>query len=215
MVRKHIRRRTNSLKRKIKKHLFYKPLFVAIFLLGIFSYAGYMEPRTSRVDPNSYIPLLNLIAQAESSGNYNAHFGNSQNDKIKFTEMTVAEVLAWQDRFVAQGNPSSAVGRYQIINSTLSDLVTHLGIKPTQKFDPSTQDKMAIALLERRGAERYANKQLSKNEFAANLAKEWAALPQITGSNPDQSYYAADGLNKSSVRVDDIKRAIEPIQNLD
>jgi hypothetical protein len=215
MIRKYIRRRANSLKRGIKKNIFSKPILAAVLLLGVFAYAEYMEPRTSRVDPNSYVPLLTLIAKAESSGNYNAHFGNARNDEVNFTDMTVAEVLAWQDRFVAQGNPSSAVGRYQIINTTLRELVKNLDIKPTQKFDPQTQDKMAIALLERRGAELYANKQLSKDEFAANLAKEWAALPKITGSNPDQSYYANDGLNKSSVRVDDVKRAIEPIKTRD
>jgi muramidase (phage lysozyme) len=131
---------------------------------------------------------------------------------VKFTDMSIAEVLHWQKEFVAQGNPSSAVGRYQIINTTLDGLVNELGIEPTQKFDPPTQDKMAIALLERRGAEAYVNKELSEEEFAANLAKEWAALPKVIGDNPEQSYYAGDGLNKSHVEPQEVLKAIEPIE---
>ena len=63
--------------------------------------------------------LLNTIAKVESKYNYNAHFGNPNNDAVQFTAMTVNEVLAWQKQFVEQGNPSSAVGRSQFIDSTL------------------------------------------------------------------------------------------------
>ncbi|MES2876505.1 MAG: transglycosylase SLT domain-containing protein [Patescibacteria group bacterium] len=163
-------------------------------------------------NPESYKPLLNLIARVESSGNYNAHYGNSRNDSVKFTDMSISEVMQWQKDYVAQGSPSSAVGRYQIINTTLDGLVRELNIEPAQKFDPPTQDKMAIALLERRGAEQYVNKELGREEFAANLAKEWAALPKVVGDNPEQSYYAGDGLNKSHVEPKEVLSAIEPIE---
>lgn len=171
-----------------------------------------MENQRLMANPDSFKPLLDLIAQVESSGNYNAHYGNSRNDSVKFTDMSVAEVMKWQQDYVAQGNPSSAVGRYQIINTTLDGLVNELRIEPTQKFDPPTQDKMAIVLLERRGAEQYVNNELSKEEFAANLAKEWAALPKVVGENPEQSYYAGDGLNKSHVESKKVLQAIEPIE---
>ncbi len=179
---------------------------------GLFAYAGYMGNQRLIANPESYKPLLNLIATVESNGNYNAHFGNSRNDSVKFTDMSVAEVRQWQTDFVAKGSPSSAVGRYQIISTTLDGLVNELKLEPTQKFDPETQDKMAVALLERRGADAYVNNELTQEEFAANLAKEWAALPKIVGENPEQSYYAGDGLNKSRVEPKEVLSAIEPIE---
>lgn len=170
-----------------------------------------MNDRRLTVDPATYAPLLHVIARAESNNNDNAYFGNAGNTSIVFTRMSIAEVLAWQANHINKGNISSAVGKYQIINTTLSGLVKQLGIDTNNKFDAAMQDRLAIALLERRGSESYINKELSRDEFAANLAKEWAGLPKVTGDNPNDSYYAADGINKSNVSVADVQKAIEPI----
>lgn len=171
-----------------------------------------MQDKRLVIDPTSYTPLLQVIAKAESNNNYNAYFGNANNTKIMFTNMSISEVMQWQANYIRQGSPSSAVGRYQIVNTTLDGLVRRLDIDTGQKFDQAMQDKLAIALLERRGAEAYINKELTLDEFAANLAKEWAALPKVLGPNPHDSYYASDGLNKSRITVDEIKTAIEPIK---
>ena len=64
------------------------------------------------LDMAAYRPLLKVVAKGESGGNYNAYFGNPANEEIRFTEMTIAEVLHWQNEFVRQGNVSSAVGKY-------------------------------------------------------------------------------------------------------
>lgn len=207
-----ITKRLRSFKRWRKNNTFKLSVFIVLSLAAVFAYAGYMANERVAVNPESYRPLLNLIAGAESNGNYNAYYGNPQNSGIVFTEMTVAEVRQWQEDYVAQGSPSSAVGRYQIISGTLDGLIGELGIKPTQKFDESTQDAMAIALLERRGSVEYVNEELTREQFAANLAKEWAALPKVIGDNPDQSYYAGDGLNKSRVAPDSVLAAIRPIE---
>ena len=91
--------------------------------------------------------------------------------------------------------------------------MNELNIDPEkQRFDQDTQDVMAATLLERRGVQQYVNQELSKEEFAANLAKEWAALPKVIGKNPHASYYADDGLNKSRVKPDAVLKAIEPIE---
>lgn len=104
------------------------------------------------------------------------------------------------------------MGRYQIISPTLSGLVQQLELNPKQPYDQTTQDKLAVALLERRGAESYINQELTREEFAANLAKEWAALPRVLGGNPNSSYYAGDGLNQAHVKVDEIIQAIDAIK---
>lgn len=174
-------------------------------------YAGYMDPSRQTINPASYQPLLQLIGKAESNGNYNAYYGNPTNQEVVLTDMTIQQVLDWQQTFVRQGNPSSAVGRYQIINSTLASLVRHLGISPSQPFNQTTQDQLAIALIERRGAKAYVEKKLSKEEFAANLAMEWAGLPKTLGDNPSASYYSGDGINTSRVPVTELLGAIQPI----
>lgn len=171
-----------------------------------------MDSRRLTANTESYKPLLHVIAEAESKGNYNAHFGNASNTSTRFTEMTIEEVLVWQASFVQQGNASSAVGRYQIIDTTLRSLVEQQGISAQQKFDEATQDQLAVALLERRGAEKYVNRELDRDEFAANLAMEWAALPRIVGPNPHASYYDGDGLNQSLVQPDKVLDAIGSIQ---
>lgn len=181
------------------------------FLLMI-GYTIDMKNHQTYVDPTTYRPLLNLIAKAESRGNYNAYFGNASNSTIDFTSMTIAEVLNWQAEYVRKGSPSSAVGRYQILNTTLSGLVDGHTINKNQRYDKETQDTLAVKLLERRGSIAYVNKEISQKEFAANIAKEWASLPKVVGDNPDKSYYHSDGLNKSLVQVSELLEAIKPIQ---
>lgn len=206
-----------KLKRLVKKLQKDKKSVLIILALAIYlcvmGYTVYMDNKRLAADPNSYKPLLELIANAESNGNYNAYYGSAANSEIKFTDMSIQEVLDWQSNFVQQGSPSSAVGKYQLLNTTLGLLVQELGIDATQKFDPTTQDRLAIVLLERRGSVKYINKELSRDEFAASLAKEWAALPRVTNGDPNSSYYAGDGLNKSRVSVDEVYSAIEKIKS--
>ncbi len=184
-----------------------------VLIASAVGYAGYMSNQRLSVDPTTYQNLLHLIGAAESNNNYNAYFGNAGNSRIIFTDMTVAEVLDWQHTYILQGNASSAVGKYQFLNGTLEGLVEQLGLSHDEKFSPAMQDKLAIALLERRGAIEYVNSKLSNKEFAANLAKEWAALPRTIGENPETSYYTGDGLNASRVKVTELLKAIEPINS--
>ncbi len=206
-----MRKKGRKLKRWLRSPRGIASTSAVVLLIGLVSYAVYMDNRRLTVDPASYADLLHLIAHAESKGNYNAYFGNANNKKVKFTDMSIADVLKWQAEYVAQGSPSDAVGRYQIISTTLRGLVQQLGLDTQQKFDTHTQDKLAVALLERRGAEDYINDELSREDFAANLAQEWAALPRIVGRNPESSYYDGDGLNQALVKSRDVLQAIKPI----
>lgn len=185
-----------------------------IFVAALIVYAGFMPRNDKPINPRAFKPLLNLIAEVESNDNYNAYFGNPNNQEVDFTSMSVAEVMTWQKEFVRQGSPSSAVGRYQIINKTLLGLVDQLGVDTSDKFDKTMQDRLAIALLERRGAKDFVNDRISREEFAANLAKEWAALPKVLGDNPHESYYASDGLNQSRVAVSDVLKVIKQARYL-
>jgi len=189
--------------RKFKKYLrrtFTRrnAMLVGIFILALVVLWAIMHPRNA-IAPEAYNPLLEVIAKGESQGNYNAYFGNVANKEIDFTSMTIADVLAWQERFVAEGKASSAVGRYQIIRPTLLGLVKELRLTTQEKFDKPLQDKLAISLMERRGAVNFVKNKLSAEEFAHQLSKEWAALPKVLGDMPESSYYAGDGLNRSLI----------------
>jgi conjugal transfer mating pair stabilization protein TraG len=178
---------------------------LAVLLLLL---VGMINSRPS-IPMTAYSPLLDVIATAESKGNYNAYFSNAANKEINFTAMPIRDVIAWQEAFVKNGNPSSAVGKYQIIQPTLEGLVTELNISPDTHFDAATQDKLAVALIERRGSVAFIEDKLTAAEFAHNLSKEWAALPSIIGNAPESSYYAGDGLNTSLVDSKTSLNAVE------
>lgn len=186
-------------------------MLVVAAVTGVFTYTEYMHNKRFTVNPATYAQLLQLIARVESKGNYNAYFGSAQNSSINLTAMPIADVMKWQSDYIRQGSPSSAAGKYQIMDTTLTGLVDELDVDVNRPFDQTMQDRMAIALIERRGAIAYINGELTREEFAANLAKEWAALPRVVGENPEDSYYASDGLNKSLVGVDEVLEAIKPI----
>lgn len=190
-----------------------KPQIILVFLIlgGLTSLILIVMQETSKLHTAE---LLATIARVESKNNYNAYFGNANNTSVQFTDMTVGEVLAWQKQFVAQGSPSSAVGRYQFVDSTLEGLVRQLKIDRNVKFDAALQDRLADALLERRGIREYVTNKISREAFAHNLSQEWAALPKAIGENPDQSYYASDGLNKAQLSVKEIYASIATVHKL-
>lgn len=160
------------------------------------------------INPVAYKPLLNTIAKGESSGNYNAYFGSVNNTEIRFTDMSIGEVMKWQQEYVQKGAASNAVGRYQFMGTTLAGLMKQQRISPHTRFDEALQDRLAIALIERRGSLKFVQGKITREEFAANLAMEWAALPRIIGDNPDQSYYAGDGLNHARISASEVLDAI-------
>lgn len=165
------------------------------------------------INPSAYKPLLDTIAKGESNGNYNAYFGDASNTSLRFTDMTVAEVMKWQQEYVEKGAASNAVGRYQFMGTTLAGLVKQLRLDTRKEFDEALQDRLAIALIERRGSLKFVQQKLTREEFAANLAMEWAALPRVIGDNPHQSYYAGDGLNHARVSSDEVLNAISKLKD--
>lgn len=173
----------------------------------------YQGAKPTPIHPSAYGPLLETIAKGESHGNYNAYYGHADNQDVRFTEMSIDQVMKWQEQYVQGGSPSSAVGKYQIVRHTLAGLVKQLHIDPGQPFDTAMQDRMAIALIERRGAQAYVDNKITREQFAANLAKEWAALPKVTGPNPTESHYQGDGLNKSNISITEINAALTKLQD--
>jgi hypothetical protein len=137
--------------------------------------------------------LLNLIGRVESGGNYNILVGGRTEPNL--ANMTVAQVLEFQRGMIGRGHESTAVGKYQIIRSTLQGLVNNGAVSLNEKFSPATQDRLAIALLNERGYQRYLQGAMTVHEFADRVAQQWASFPMPDGT----SAYAGVGSNKALV----------------
>ncbi len=154
--------------------------------------------------------ILDFIYNAESNGDYNRwHNGFAANPNKPLTEMTVLEVLEWQqDSRANKGN--SAAGAGQIIYTTLRGLVNEGVINADDIFNEETQNKANFALLEKRGYNDWKSGRISDNQFGNKLAKEWASLPVLETTrrkgriiNVGESYYKGISNNKSLVNANE------------
>ena len=142
----------------------------------------------------AYKPILDLIASKESAndtvhngydslntggtdGGHTAYGSSTGTKKFQkpLTEMTVEEVMNLQNDGVLH-----ATGRYQIIRSTLANVVRQVGLDPkTTKYDEATQDLLAIHLLWGR-----VGKQLSTDGQAlVGLGQEWVGLQYVSAAD--------------------------------
>lgn len=162
-------------------------------------------------------PVLDLIGKYEGRSDYDTVWGGIPKSMRpeKLTANTVAQVMQWQAWWRSKGLASTAAGKYQIISTTLKDIVSQMRFDTSRKFDAGTQDQMAMHLLSGRGFQRYLDGRIDADDMAISLAKEWASLPvpyDMRGANrtvkAGQSYYAGDGLNKAHASVAEVERAL-------
>lgn len=161
------------------------------------------ENKISSSDPAKDQDLLDLIAKSEGA-DYNTSFGNgilrpegSDRNAKPLTQMTLQEIAQLQDKMLRdpdqpnRSRPTSALGRYQIIKSTLfglrgtadkpesGSLAELLGLKSTDKFDEKLQDRLAMVLINRRrlAAEKMGQTAQEKNAaFFQQLQLEWESF---------------------------------------
>lgn len=91
--------------------------------------------------------LLPLLAKGESSDYnqlVNPQKGSNKPSKAPLTTMTLNEVREYQKTKMGSKNgyPSDAVGRYQIIGSTLDEAIDALGLDKNAPFDKDMQDRI-------------------------------------------------------------------------
>ena len=168
-------------------------------------------------------PILALIRKHESDGAVKTQGVASAYDVVysgipakhrpmsALSSYSIDDILEWQRFVVAKGAASSAAGAYQIIRKTLEGL----GLPGTRRFDSRCQDEAALVLLDRRGWAKCEAGSMSPEDFADQLAREWASLPvqkaqkgasrQVTRG---QSYYAGDGLNRAHATPEEVLAAI-------
>ena len=157
------------------------------------------------------------VAQAQGkTSQYDVVWGGiAPRDRPKcLREMSVREVLNWQDSIDARYN-SEAAGKYQIMEDTLRGIP----VDRSSKFDERMQDICALALLEKRGLKDFLRGETSKEKFALSLAKEWASFPvpfNILSANGEvikkagTSYYPSN--NKALIDVKSVLQTLELVR---
>ncbi len=141
--------------------------------------------------------LLDFIGNLEAPKGYNQIYG--KNKFAPLDSMTLDEVINFQLDCTRSGNPSSAVGRFQIIRLTNEYLKKNSKVKGSSFYNKELQDRFANALLMRRGFVAFMKSREWSGviKFGNSLAKEWASLPVLSGAKEGKSYYDGDGLNSA------------------
>ncbi len=146
--------------------------------------------------------ILNFIGKIESSNNYNIIVGGKEKP---LTNMTIKEVRQLQRERNSQ-NLGTAVGRYQIIDDKMDDLIRWMNLDTSAIFDKNLQDQMGRELLRRRGYEKYKASKMTTKQFIRELSKEWASFPK---DESNQSYYKGVGNNKALTDFKTLKELLE------
>jgi hypothetical protein len=168
---------------------------------------GRNEASATPTSPSS-VPssnLLDIIAAGEGgSMGYDAankgKAGDMPGGYPGLSKMTVNDVM----RLQSEGKVF-ATGRYQIIPKTLAGLMSgaygDTGVKGSDLYDASTQDKLATALINNRLKQ--GGSDPIQQQFA--LSQEFASIANpYTGS----SYYDKVGNNKASIGTETIQAAL-------
>jgi hypothetical protein len=137
--------------------------------------------------------LFDLIAFAEAgSKGYDAVHHSATRRPKPPTQMTLGEIFTW---IKATPGQHHAIGRYQMIPSTLAALVRRAGLAPSTRFSPKVQDRLGLILLEDAGLAKFRKGRISLSRFMNNLARIWAGLPLRNG----RSAYAGIAGNRATI----------------
>lgn len=174
---------------------FYVLPITSLFFVG--SPAITAEAHLPKLRTNPIVPVANLLAKGE--GDWNSVNRGRAGDTPggirsitgkSFSDHTVGEVKALQRRRIY------AVGRYQLIPSTLSFAVSKAGVKATERFTPQVQNRLLQALLDYKrpsigGYIRGEHDNL--NRALRAMALEWASVAWVGG----RSYYSGINGNRA------------------
>lgn len=168
-----------------------------------------------------YRPLLDLIGLTEGTDkrrgggaargyNETLAYGRLTGGDVDLVSMTLTQIDALQTRMLQHRENvwnSSAVGRYQIVRTTLRSIRKTLPDRypGTRLFDADCQDEMACFLLGQRGIDKYLAGRMSEDTLLLNLAQEWASLPTPAG----KGYYSGQ---HAAVKPDQVRAVLAHVR---
>jgi hypothetical protein len=160
----------------------------------------------------------NVLGFVESKNDYSAYNRTKGGLKAFFNTglmtFTVSEVMKKQKE-----RSMFAVGRFQVITSTLNEAVESLSIDITSLFDKAIQDRIfneyliskkrpqIMSYLEGNGRIEDAMYAWAK-EFASAGVEKGKKISQNRIAEGGESYYAGDGLNKAHLTPDKMKETL-------
>lgn len=169
-------------------------------------------------DPHHvYRPLLDLIGFTEGTDkgdgyNETLAYGAYTGGDVNLVGMSLAEVDQLQTKMLAHPSNkmnSSAIGRYQIVRTTLRPMKAQLRLSELSLYDEDTQDRLARYLLWGRGIDDYCEGRLSEDKMLLELAREWASLPTPSGSG----YYGGQHAAVAPQRVREVLHEVKARYN--
>lgn len=166
-----------------------------------------------------YRPLLDLIGLTEGTDkrrgggpgrgyNETLAYGRLTGGDVELVSMTLTQIDALQTRMLQHRENiwnSSALGRYQIVRTTLRNIRKTLGLSGSELFDADMQDRLACFLLGQRGIDKYLAGRLSEDTLLLNLAQEWASLPTPSG----KGYYSGQ---HAAVKPDQVRAVLAHVR---
>lgn len=166
------------------------------------------EPDLMSLLPTTFTPgsaediIISYIRRFEAGKHgYDAvWYGNRTPLPSRPTEMTVCEVRDWQ---IAAGKrqASTAIGLFQIVGGTYRSLLGRVNLPCDTLFDQKTQDMLGLALLFGRGWQEFKTGHMDVEDFAFELAGEWAAFPAPYGKDKGHSRYRGIAGNKHQIEL--------------
>ena len=135
--------------------------------------------------------VLDFIRSIEAPGGYDQVYSGIAPQHLPprpITQMSINDVLAWQDSIDRLYN-SEAAGGYQMMEDTLRDLFPRMGLTGNELFDGAMQDRMAIHLMRDAGLDDFLTGRVGADSFGNRLAGIWAGLPQVSGAGAGRSVY--------------------------
>lgn len=170
-----------------------------------------------------YRAMLDLIGRSEGTDKgdgYNETLGygimldgrvtKGKGTDVALTGMTLDQIDKLQTRMLKDPDNkrlnSSAIGRYQVIRTTLRAIRKQLPDRypGTRLFDADCQDEIACYLLGQRGIDKWLAGRLSLDTLIRNLAQEWASIPKPDG----KGHYAGQ---HAGVSVSQVKNALAEV----
>ena len=137
-----------------------------------------------------YRPMLDLLGQSEGTDrgrgyNETLGYGAYTGGNVNLVSMTLDQIDRLQTKMLE--NPknkwnSSALGRYQIIQTTMREIVETRNFSRSRLFNERMQDEMACFLLGKRGIDKWLKDALPLENLMVALAQEWASLPTPSGN---------------------------------
>ena len=163
---------------------------------------------------NPITPVANVLAKGEGDWNSvnRGRAGDTPGGIASVTGKSFSELTVGQVKNL-QRSRIYAVGRYQMIPSTLSYAVSKAGVAASARFTPEIQNRLLQALLDHKrpsiGA--YIRGEHDNLNLALRaMALEWASVAWSNG----YSYYAGRGGNRAHVTRNEAALALQEARRL-